>query len=197
MGYRSSSFKTYSFWKYALFSKHAARSFLAAFGAFYLIIEVLDFFGIVSKEIYPKWFLVAIIVISVVYVIFTRRPVLSVAYKVPRKDFCYEVKIGDIFEAEAETVISSNTTFDTDIQGGLIAENSLQGQMTERFFDGKVDDLDRQIEASLEGKPHRDIERGHGKSKKYRVGEVARMQAGDKNFYLSAMTHMNEAGNAK
>ncbi|WP_436644540.1 macro domain-containing protein [Microbaculum sp. FT89] len=197
MSYRVSSFRTWSFWRYALFSKHSLRSFFSAIGALYLLIEILDFFGVVSKAVYPKWSPILIVVAAVVYVIFSRRPVLAISYKVPRKDFCFEVKIGDIFGANAETVISSNTTFDTDLQGGLIAENSLQGQMTERFFSGNIDELDRQIEASLKDRPYSEIERGKGKTKKYSIGEVARVRVADKNFYLCAMAHMSEAGNAE
>ena len=134
--------------------------------------------------------------IAVVYVIMTRRPVKKVRYKVPKKDLTFEVVIGNLFEMSGEIVISSNSTFDTDIASGLIAANSLQGQFALQVFNGQTAEIDRQIEISLTGEPFTVEQSRPGKKKEYPIGTVARVDADGKQFYLLAMSHMQSGGNA-
>jgi hypothetical protein len=95
-----------------------------------------------------------------------------------------------------ETIISSNTTFDTDMSNGLIAPGSLQGQLAAQFFNGQTMEIDRQIELSLKNEKFTINDARPGKKKEYPLGTVARVSAHGKNFYLVAMAHMDPNGTA-
>src|SRR5262249_49797789 len=93
-------------------------------------------------------------------------------------------------------VVSTNTTFDTDMAGGLISPKSLQGQGVARFFDGNTEELDRHIRKSLSGVQFSDA-LSPGNKKRYPIGTVAKICADGKNFYFLAMAELNEHGNAQ
>jgi hypothetical protein len=190
------SIRTLSYWRYALFSMEALARVLAAVGTLYLFVELLDTFKIYKKDEYHNYGLILMLVAAVIYVLATRRPVRRVRYKVPKKDLTFEVLIGDLFQMPGEIIISSNSTFDTDISNGLIAANSLQGQFALQVFNGQTAEIDRQIDVSLSGEASIINETRPGKKNEYPIGSVARIHANGKNFYLFAMSHMDAGGNA-
>ena len=187
---------TLSYWQHALFSAEAAQRFLSAVGALFLAAEVFEFFKLLPQDKGGGRALAAMLIVSVLYVLFTRRPVRRVVYRVPKKDFCYEVRIANLLDSPENIVISTNTTFDTDIANGLIAPDSVQGQFTTRFFDGNTAELDRQIGESLKDVPS-EAASSPGKKKRYPVGTVAKVKAHGKIFYLLAMAELNQHGTAK
>lgn len=192
------TYTTWSYWRYALFSWSPVKRLLAVVGAAYLMLEVFDFFSVLKREDHSKWTLAGILVGAVIVVLYTVRPVRSIAYKPPNRDLCFRVRIADILNCEGEVVISTNTTFDTDMASGLIATNSLQGQFAQKFFGGRTDELDRLITGSLRGVqelPDKAV--SPGKSKRYPVGTVAKVSTHGRNFYLLAMAELNEQGNAQ
>ena len=190
------SIKTLSYWRYAIFSGEAFAKLLAVMGALFLFVELLDTFKIYKKDEYHSYGLLVMLAFAVVYVLATRRPVKRVRYKIPKKDLSFEVLIGDLFEMPGEIVISSNSTFDTDFTGGLIAANSLQGQFAFRVFNGQTDEIDRQIEKSLASDSYQVVKTRPRKQKEYPIGTVARINAGGRSYYLLAMSHMEPGGNA-
>lgn len=196
MRYFLDSIGTVSYWRYALFSGEAMAKMLAVIGSLYLFIEILDTFKIYQKDMYHRYGILVMIAIAIFYTLATRRPVNRVRYKVPKKDLTFEVMIGDIFNVPGEIVISSNSTFDTDMASGLISTNSLQGQLALQVFNGQTAEIDRQIEASLANDPFEINESRPGKKKEYPIGTVARIDAGGRRFYLLAMSHMQSTGNA-
>lgn len=196
MGYFLSSIWTRSFWSYALASKAAFSRVFTAVGVIYAGMEVLDFFGIYERTNYAKWALVPILAIGIVYAILRVRPVKRVSYKVPGRDLNIEVKIGDVLEATGEIVVSSSTTFDTDMASGLISTTSLQGQFATRFFEGKTQAIDEQLSAALEGITGVPKGNALGKSIEYPVGTVARVNSHGNNYYFVAMSKLNDKGNA-
>ena len=190
------SFCTWSYWRYAIFSSGAGVRILAAIGVIWLFIELLEFFSIYTKDKYSSWAFLLIIATAVIYTVLTRRPASRVRYKIPKKDFSFEVRIDDLLQMDGEVIISSNTTFDTDISNGLIAPNSLQGQFLLQMFQGNVTDLDRQISESLAGERSRTDISKPGKKEAYKVGTVARVKAHGRNYYFLAMSELNEHGTA-
>lgn len=196
MKYWWGSVRTFAYWRYALFSGEAVAKFFSVLGVLYLLINIADTFKVYEKGKYSHFGLIFIIIPAVLFVVVTRRPVSKVTYKVPKKDYAFEVKIGDIFKEPGEIVVSSNTTFDTDMSSGLIATSSLQGQIATQFFNGQTVDIDRQIEASLAREKFIESDGSPGKKRKYPLGTVARVSARGKNFYFVAMSHMNPDGTA-
>lgn len=158
---------------------------------------MLDFFSMYTRDQYSRYTFVVLLAIAVVVAVFTRRPVTKVSYRVPKRDFAYEVAIGDLLEAQVPNiVISTNTTFDTQMGNGLISPESLQGGFTSKFFAGNTVELDKQVMASLKGIAAEDHPKGKGKKKRYPVGTVAKVTAHGQTFYLVAMSELNEQGNA-
>jgi hypothetical protein len=62
---------------------------LASIGAPYLVLEILDFFSIFTKDKHSLGSLGALLVI--LYALYTRRPVTRVQYKLPYRDVRVEV----------------------------------------------------------------------------------------------------------
>ena len=196
MRYWWDAIRTLSYWHYAVFSGEAIGKFFGALGVLYLLVDVSDAFKIYTKDKYSSFGLLLLIIPAIMFVLFNRRPVWRVSYKVPKKDYMFEVKIGDLFKETGEIIISSNTTFDTDMSTGLIATGSLQGQVATRFFNAQTAEIDRQLEASLVREPFTVNDERPGKKREYPLGTVARVQAHGRNFYFVAMAHMNADGTA-
>src|SRR5438309_1376785 len=121
MRYIFKSVLTVSFWRYALVSPEAFAKLFAVVGFLYSFMEMLDFFGIYTKDQYSRYAIIPIFVFAAIYVVITRRPITRFSYKVPGKDYVIEVRIGDIFDGNSDVIISANTTFDTNMANGLIA----------------------------------------------------------------------------
>jgi hypothetical protein len=190
------SIRTLTYWRYALFSGEAIGKFFAVMGILYLCVDLADAFNIYKKDQYSYYGLIILVVLALMYVLSTRRPISRVSYKIPQKDFAVEVLIGDLFKIPGEVIISTSSTFDTDMSSGLIAVTSLQGQLATNYFNGQTTEIDRQIEVSLSREQFTINDKRPGKKKEYPIGTVARVSAHNKNFYLVAMSHMDENGNA-
>mgnify|MGYP001091891895 FL=1 len=196
MRYFFESIRTRAYWRYALFSGEAIGKFFAVVGILYLCVDLADAFNVYKKDQHSYYGLIFLVVLALLYVLSTRRPLSRVSYKIPQKDFAVEVMIGDLFKIPGEVIISTSSTFDTDMSSGLIAVTSLQGQLATNYFNGQTTEIDRQIEMSLSGEQFTINERRPGKTKEYSIGTVARVSAHSKNFYLVAMSHMDENRNA-
>lgn len=196
MKYFFKSIATWSFWRYALLSGSALAKLLATVGALYLFMEILDFLSIYTKDKYSSYAIIPMIVIAALYVVISRRPITRVSYKVPGKDYVVEVRVGDIFEGTNDVIISSNTTFDTNMANGLIATESLQGQVATRFFQSNTDEIDRQLTAELAQVAGTHRANAPGKDVEYPIGTVARVRAHGRIFYFVAMSRLNDQGTA-
>ena len=196
MRYFFESIRTLAYWRYALFSGEAIGKFFAVMGILYLCVDLADAFNIYKKDQYKYYGLIILVVLALIYVLSTRRPLSRVCYKIPQKDFAVEVLIGDLFKIPGEVIISTSSTFDTDMSSGLIAVTSLQGQLATNCFNGQTTEIDRQIEESLSREQFIINDKRPSKKKEYPIGTVARVSAHSKNFYLVAMSHMDENGNA-
>lgn len=196
MKYFFESIRTRAYWRYALFSVEAIGKFLGVVGVLYLCVDLADAFNIYKKDRYSYYGLIILVLLALAYVLSTRRPLSRVSYKMPQKDFAVEVLIGDLFKIPGEVIISTSSTFDTDMASGLIAASSLQGQLATNYFNGQTTEVDRQIELSLAKESFIVNENRPGKKKEYPIGTVARVSSHSKNFYLVAMSHMDENRNA-
>lgn len=196
MRYFFKSLATFSFWKYALFSTQAMGKLLAVIGALYGFMEILDFFSIVTKDRYSKYAIVPMILFAVVYVVVTRRPIRRVTFKSPSKDYKIDVRIGDLFTGDDDVIVSTNTTFDTNMSNGLIHVDSIQGQVATRFFQSNTDQIDQQLSADLAHA--QGMERADAPEKKleYPIGTVARVKGHGRTFYYVAMSRLSAHGTA-
>lgn len=185
MKYFIDSITSIAYWKYVLFSRQGIHSALAIFGALYLFVQALDFFKIYNEDEYSSWAFLFILAISIFISIITRRPTSSISVNLPNLDSCVEVRIGNIFEAEGAVMISTNTNFESDVAGGKIAPTSLQGQFTGRYYTGNQNELIETIDKQLEGK-----------KAPFPMGTTIPVTTHGKTFYFTAMSNLNDSGNA-
>jgi Thoeris protein ThsA, Macro domain len=176
-----------AYWQYALFSPTGVASFLTTFGALWLVVESLDFFGLYKQSEYPIYAFPVFVLAAFLISVFFRRPLRSVRVQFPNKDFEIEVRIGDIFDERGAILISSNTYFEADVAGGKIASKSLQGQFTAKYFTGDQSKLIEDIEKS---------KKNFAGNAPYLMGATIPISTHGKTFYFTAMADLNELGNA-
>jgi hypothetical protein len=186
MKYFINSITSKAYWRY-IFSKDGIKSILAIFGLIWLIIESLDFFNIYTRDEYASYAFFIFIAISTLISILLRRPIKSISIPFPEHDFCIEVRIADLFELNAATMISSNTTFEADVAGGKIALDSLQGQFTAKYYTGSQDKLEKTIKKEL---------KKDKSSSPYPMGQTIQIHTHGKTFYFTAMAEFGKNGNA-
>lgn len=196
MRYFLKSIVTWSFWRYALLSGSAFAKLLATVGGLYLFMEVFDFLGIYTKDRYSGYAIIPIFLFAISYVLITRRPITKVSYKLPNKDYVIEVRIGDVFDGSNDVIVSTNTTFDTSMANGLIATDSLQGQVAIKFFQSNTDEIDNQLESELAKASSKQRDDAPGKKREYPIGTVARVRSHGRTFYFLAMARLNANGTA-
>lgn len=185
-----------NYWRHTFFKFGTLANFLSIWGGFWLLVESVVFYSpqlnAVLRE-YGAFFLS----VSVVCMLAIRRPQLSISSKLYGRDIEIEIRVGDIFDIDGACVISTNTTFDTDIDQGLIARDSIQGQFTNRYYNS-ISHLDLDLEKALDGYCFVSVaERSHGKVKRYPIGTIVQLRPNNKTFYLVAIADMNEHGNAQ
>lgn len=71
----------------------------------WLFIELFEFFNIYTKDKYSVFAFPIIMLVAFVYVLATRRPVSRVRYKIPKRDFSVEVRIGNILDSPGEVIM--------------------------------------------------------------------------------------------
>ena len=187
MRYFLDTISSKAYWQYVLLSRAGAESVLAIFGLFYLLVESLDFFGVYTRDQYASYAFLIFLALSVLVSILMRRPIKSISIPMPKRDCGIEVRIADLFDVGGAIMISTNTSFESDVAGGKIAPDSLQGQFTARYFTGNQNDLLAQIAKGLSQ---------IGGSAPFPMGTTMPIATHGKTFYFTAMAELNEQGNA-
>lgn len=172
--------------------KALGSSILQAFGVLWLVVEVSSFFSPqFSTALKSFWWMFVFIGIAIG--VYRAWPRLAVSARVQGTDCTITLQVCDMFSLRnVAFVIGSNTTFDTTLDDGTIAEGSVQGQATKRFYAGAVDRLDADIVKSLAGIPSQAITKSYGKQSAYPIGTVACVAAGQTRLYLVAIAALNE-----
>lgn len=187
MGKLTEIIKDKEFWK---------STWILPGGLFGIATTALTFIDLDKK--YKLYILSGLVVVSIVYILIML--VRSVRLKEITLDIDgseIEIKKGDIFTIPRNVykVIAFNEYFDTQVGGGIIAANSLNGKYLNTFCTD-VSDLDERItqdprmQARIEQK---DVERPlGGKTTRYRLGSVFK----DQDFFLVALTKFDEDNKA-
>ena len=185
-------------WLRNLISVRAITAVMSSFGALWLIAEISGFF--LEETTFPAtlrgyWWLFGFV--GVVMACAKCRPQLSVAHKLNGRDVTVEISIGNVFSFPGALVVGSNTTFDTRISRELIAEDSVQGIFTRRYYADEAQ-LDNELLAGLGNTDSEQLQAPRkGKSKKYPVGTVVRLDRKDRRAYFLAIADINEHGVAE
>jgi len=185
------AFFSKSYWRYSIFNIDTLKALFTGFGALWLAIEILTFFtpeNVQELRLNWKWFILT----GILFVIWARRPVVAISERLSGRDVKLEIKIGNIFDINGARIISTNTTFDTEINPSKISEQSLQGQFTRRFYEN-VRHMDQDLQDSLKNEQIKEeLDREKSKSKRYKIGTIAQVRPKNQTFYLVAVADMNE-----
>ena len=140
-----------SFFLKNLHLKPLFKKFLTVFGAMWLLIEHLVVFFPQMLQIGINLYLYfgsILVPLGIALYLVWRDFLSSLSVVLPGTDVSIAIRVGDIFQMKGAFIISTNTTFDTDIShrkgvasNHLISPKSLQGQFTKKYYDGRVDIL--------------------------------------------------------
>ena len=187
MRYFFDTITTKAYWQYSLLSKEGLKTIFAVFGLAFLLAQSLDFFNIVDAEQFGVEHFIALVALSFTISFWEKRPVTSITVRSASKDYYVEVRVGDLLEADGAIVISSNEYYESDVAGGKISKDSLQGQFTLNYFAGNQTELSKKISEELATL---------GLQAPFPMGTVIQIPTHGKIFYFLSMAHLNESGNA-
>lgn len=152
-----------------------------------------------DSDISRPWLVIlAIFLVSAVYALSTIWPKTKIKLKLTEKVKA-EVFFGDLFSANEIIVIPVNEYFDTIVDDKIISSKTLHGIFIKNYFGGNEANLKKQINQSLNGVDHVDINSGRtaGNKKKYPLGTVCQVTKDDKVFFLVALTKFNHNDRAE
>lgn len=183
-----------SHWLHVVLTRRTVDDLFSAFGKIWLIIAVTSFFFTNAKPYLsqnPYLLIGTMLSIS----LWVGRPRLTVSTRLKNCDIDLEIRVGSLFNLRGAYVVSTNTTFDTDINAGIISKNSLQGQLTSKFYSDDIAQLDSDLERLLRELAFEQLaEPRLGKSKRYPIGTTLKLNKEEKTFYLVAIANLNEHG---
>lgn len=186
-----------NYWRYTVLTSETFNFCLSRIGALWLLLTIARFFlNIPDAQVKTHWSWFAIVI--ALWTLWERRPLVSVSERLAGRDIELEIKIGDLLTEQGAKVISINTTFDTDVNSGVIAEDSLQGQFTRKFYNS-VPAFDLDLDQQLLNHSVREeaSSKKRGKKARYPLGTVVQVRPKDQLFYLVAIAEFNDQGVAQ
>lgn len=110
-------------------------------------------------------------------------------------DITITLKVCDALKNEGAVIIPTNSTFDTVMEDEFISEGSLQGQYQNKYFRGRISELDKKISDGLTGKKCIVLKDGRKHNKKqYPIGTVSRVSEKNKRAYFLADSDIDPQG---
>lgn len=190
----------FSLFKYSFLSRSWWRGFgghlLASFGAIRLAIVTISSINDSAKSLLSTKGSWAFVFGSLI-ACFLSRPKTVFGYQLRNRDVTIEIRIADAFEVLGDLVVPINTTFDTDLDGRIPNANSIQGELTRRYYDSEVSHLNLDIDKELTKEDYHyeePPEKTRGKKRRYPIGTVIQLKKRERLFYLVANTHINNDG---
>jgi hypothetical protein len=158
-------------------------------------IKLADYFHLALQSTLQRagwWFFI----FGLLGAVWICRPTLTVFEKLKDRDVVVQIAIGNLFSFDGAIVVGTNSTFDTEISRVLISGKSIQGQFTSKYY-GDHTSLDTELDRGLaKGKflPERLSGTRPGKTNRYPLGTVVRVNPKNRTGYFLAITHINEHG---
>lgn len=194
-----SAYLSSGYWRNGFSLTKLVSSLLVALGTLWLLTELLVFFEFAPKAVQwlkDHWWLFP--VTGAAWALWENRPRHILSCTLKNRDVRIEVKVGDLFGGSSALIIGCNTSFDTNMESGIISERSIQGQFTKRHY-SSVAHLDTDISHALSQPfvPQPTLEAQKvGKQQVYPIGTTVTLRQQGLTTYLCAIAHMNAQGNA-
>jgi hypothetical protein len=139
------------------------------------------------------WGITATIIIpSIYYLWYYLCPAKTFRYKIRGKDATIELSIGNLFllKGNSSLVIGFNANLETKISQNCIAEDSIQGQFTKKYYNGEDEQLKQEINFYIE---KNNIRKENGL---IALGEVIQINRASSIFYLPIIASFSAMGKA-
>jgi hypothetical protein len=182
-------------YKSILISKETFGRFISAFfQSFGILALFLGVFDIFLPNAFSLGYegIVIVSLISLIWSVASIWPRQEIRHCLSLPDTCVTIKVGDLFEEDANLVIGMNDVFDTE-KGDIIKVNSIQGQFLQHIYHDDRLRLDQEIESALQLKGisgQEDVQKTQGKNIRYPIGTVVTLESGTKKYFCSAYSHM-------
>lgn len=182
--------------KVKLFDKQIAKWFYGLLGVVSVVTSIVFLFVDIEQKHKAVAGIIAAAVFALSYIGIWIYANIRNSISLTVNNSVVEVKFGDLFSEEsAWKSIAFNEYYDTIVDDKIIAQSTLNGMYINRFFTGKVDELDKIIvsDAHLSTKIiSENPQRPKGKTTKYQLGSVC--VVGD--YLLTALTHFGNDNKA-
>jgi hypothetical protein len=144
-------------------------------GIFWLFVEIFSYSTNGNTDaIFKNVYLFSTVFVLICISSFAKnRPRTSFKYNLRNKDNYIEVKVGDAFKNSGALVIPVNNEFDMSLGGNVERSNSIQNQVIQKFYAGKVDHLKSDISAKVTA------------GQKYEIGKTIEVEQNGKKFYMT------------
>ena len=158
-----------------------------AFSVLFTIIKgVNQFFPGVKVE--GPFAFAIIILVSVIFGLKKVWKPSNIKIRVANSDTKIEVLFGDLFSQDGIRAIALNEFFDSEL-GKPVSEKSLHGLFLNKCFGGYPQPFDKQIDEQLVNEHYDVISRSEGKTKKFKIGATAMLNAEKDRYLAFALTH--------
>jgi hypothetical protein len=156
-------------------------------GIYWLFIEMISYQTSGSVDSFFKNFTLTITVFAIICVIslIKNRPRSSFRYSLRGKDNFIEIKVCDALKIKGALIVPVNDEFDMALGGHVFKTKSIQNQIIQQFYAGKVEHLNTDISTKV------DI------GTKYEVGKTIEIDQSGKTFYLVVNSIKQENGRVK
>ena len=143
-------------------------------GIFWLVVEMFSYGTNGQTDILFKSIGIfgLVFLLLLLLSLYKNRPKMSFRYKLRGKDNFLEVRVGDAFKNDGALIVPVNDYFDMDLGGNVFKASSIQNQVIQKYYLGKVDHLNIDIQAKIE------------LGTKYDIGKTIELEQGNKRFYL-------------
>jgi Thoeris protein ThsA, Macro domain len=190
-------FQLWLFWE-RLSLKRFGKSILSIFGAIWLIIEILAFFGqqTWSDNIRSIWWIITIAGLALI--IYKNWPRTLYSYKVQNRDVSISIKIGDIFRVKGALIVPINNRLDCDNNGIVRISNSILKCFIQNIYNKTAAHLDTDITQQIEDNSDwYDKFLIDKESNEYKIGTVVPIFRDEKQYYLLCSSTLNERGRSR
>lgn len=190
-------YNTWLLWE-QLDLKSFGKSVLSVFGALWLTIEILDYFGQEewSSQIKSIWWL--FLIVAVIIIIYRNRPISFFTFKVENRDVSVSLKIGDVFKIDGSLIVPINNRLDCENNGIVKKSSSILRFYIDKVYNNTPAHLNTDICQHLEDNNEWYAKFLESQSPDtYKIGTVVPIFRNEKQYYLLCSSSLNEQGRSK
>lgn len=160
---------------------------VSTLGFFWLIVEITSYFTNNTIDHYLKntYAFSFVIVVSVLVSILINKPKICFDYQLRGKDNSIEVRVSDAFENKGALIVPVNNEFDMSLGGNVEKAKSIQNQLIQKYYKGKVEHLNT------------DISKQCKIGEKHDIGKTIEVEQSGKKFYLTVNSKKEENNRVK